>query len=455
MKIKLLLLGSATMAALSTAPASASFIGAFHENLNSGDNTLFIFGNEGTSGTITGLDGLSELFTIAANGVFVQNFGPRGREMTDNGVVNNLSYSVESSDPISGLALNRAPQSTDMTTLLDTNSLGTDYRVMSFPGSFGSGAQLSVTAVEDDTVVTISTPVPVAGNPADTPFNVTLNAGESVFYESGAGNDLTGAKVTSTKSVAVFGGAECTNVPSSVTFCDQLISQQFSTDNFDTEFRVSENFGGGTDSDLVRVLTDTDNTEVFLNGVSQGIVNAGEFIEIDQVGNGVITSSEPVTVGQFVRGQSGTRTTGDPAFAIIPSVDQQLDSYAYATPIGTDEFGENFLNIAIDAAIASSLTLNGSTVDTSFFDLIDDILFGNVSITPGFGTISASDDFLATISGFSSFDSYFTPIATAFSPGVSPPPPPPPNPNVIPLPAAGWLLLGALGGLLTLRKRKM
>lgn len=448
------LLGSVTAAALSAAPASASFIGAFHENLNAGDNTLFIFGNEGTSGTITGLDGLNELFTIAANGVFTRNFGTRGREMTANGTVNNLSFSVESSDPISGLALNRAGQSTDMTSLLDTDALGTDYRVLTAVGTFGSGSQLSVTAVEDNTEVTITSPLALAGNSADTPFTVTINAGESVFYESGASNDLSGTKVTSTKNVAVFSGAECTNVPPSVTFCDHLVSQQFSTDNFDTEFRISENFGGGTDSDLVRVLTDTDSTEVFLNGVSQGIINAGEFVEIDNVGNGVITSSQPVTVGQFVRGQSGTRTTGDPAFAVIPSVDQQLDNYAYATPIGTDEFGENFLNIAIDDAIASSLTLNGSTVDTSMFSLIDGILFGNVPITPGFGTISASDDFLATISGFSSFDSYFTPIATAFSPGVSPPPPPPPNPNVIPLPAAVWLLLGALGGLATIRKRK-
>jgi hypothetical protein len=313
---------------------------------------------------------------------------------------------------------------------------------------------MSVTAVEDNTVVTISSPIALAGNPANTPFQVTLQSGESVFYESGGGGDLSGSRVTASKNVAVFAGAECTQVPVGTVACDHVISQQFSTDNFDTDFFVAGNFGGGADGDLVRVIGATDNTEVFLDGVSQGIINAGQVLEIDNVQNARLTSSEPVTVGQFIRGQGGTRITGDPAFAIIPSVDQLLDSYAFATPVGSDSFAQNFLNIAINAADAASLLLNGVAVDTSLFANLNGILFGNIAIAQGTGTIEADNPFLATISGFSSFDSYFSPIATAFSPGVSPPPPPPPNPNVIPLPAAGWLLISGLGGLAMLRRRR-
>lgn len=454
---KLLCSSLAVCAALS-GQASASVIGVFHENLSAGPNTLFVFGSEGTMGTLSSNDGLSEAFTIGSSGVFERTFGNSGREMTQNGTVNNLSFRVDSASPISGIVLNRAPATTDMTTLLDTDALGTDYRILTTTGRFGEGSQMSVTATEDNTVVTITSPIAIAGNAANTPFQVTLQRGQSVFYESGVGNDLSGAKVSATKAIAVFAGAECTQVPDGLPACDHLVSQQFSTNNFDTRFRIADNFGGGVDGDLVRVMTDTDNTEVFLNGVSQGTINAGQFLEIDNVSEGEITTTKPVTVGQFIRGQEGSRTTGDPAFAIIPSVDQELSSYAFVTPIGADAFAQNFLNIAIDQGIANTLRLNGALVDISGFSLLNGTLFGNVPINVGIGTISAADSFLATISGFSNFDSYFSTIATSFSPGVSPPPDPDPDPNpdpnAVPLPAAGWLLLAGFGGLAAMKRRK-
>lgn len=440
---------------LSATTAPAAVVGVFHENLVSGNNTLFVFGAAGTEGTISGGSFATENFTIGADGVFVRSFGISGNEMTSNGTVNTLSFRVDSASPVSALALNRGSASTDMTVLLDEDALGSDYVLLTTPGVFGDGSQMSVTATANDTVVTITPSITLAGNPAGVPFNVVLQAGESIFYESGGGNDLSGTRVTSTSPVAVFGGAECTQVPVGTIACDHLISQQFSTDNFDTRFNIVENFGAGTAGDLIRVTTATDNTEIFIDGVSQGTINAGEVLQIDGVSNSVLTSSAPVTVGQFTRGQGGTRSTGDPAFAIIPSVDQQLKEYAFATPIGGDSFSQNFLNIAIGVANAATLMLNGVSVDTSGFENIGGILFGNVSIDPGFGVVSAASEFLATISGFSGFDSYFTPIATAFSPGVSPPPPPPdPDPSPVPLPAAGWMLLAGLGALAAARRRK-
>ncbi len=443
--------GALALLTASAGMAHADFVGVFHKNLLSGPNDLFVFGAEGTTGTITA-NGTEMPFTIDASGVFTDLFGVSGNEMTTSGDVNGLSFFVHSDDAISGIALNRAPQTTDQTLLLDTEGLGTEYVVLTTPGVFGDGAQMSVTAIADDTEVTITSPVDIAGHAADTPFTVTLDKGQSVFYSSGGGNDLSGAHISATKNVAVFGGDECTQVPVGIVACDHLISQQFSTDNFDTDFLVAGNFGGGTDGDLVRVIGATDNTKVFLDGVLKGTIDAGEVLQLDNVTNGRITASEPITVGQFIRGEGGTRTLGDPAFAIIPSVDQLLKSYAFITPVGADAFVQNFINVAISIANAPSLILDGLSVDTSGFASLGGYLFGNVAIEQGSGTISADAAFLATISGFSDFDSYFSPIATSFSPGVSPPPPPPPS--GVPLPAGLLLLLPALAGLGALGRRR-
>ena len=51
--------------------AQASFIANFHPNNSLGANpSLFIFGAEGTSGTVTNNDGFSQNFLIDASGVF-------------------------------------------------------------------------------------------------------------------------------------------------------------------------------------------------------------------------------------------------------------------------------------------------------------------------------------------------------------------------------------------------
>ncbi|MEM8799923.1 MAG: IgGFc-binding protein, partial [Pseudomonadota bacterium] len=363
------LLGSTSMAHATT------LIANFHENLLSGNNSLFLFGEEGTTGSISSIGGFSTDFTIDMTGVFELSLGLDGQAQTENGVVNGQSLTVDASAPISGFALNRAPETSDGTVLLDAEGLGQEYLVLSTPGIAGEGSQFSITAVEDNTTVTVTSTVDLPGNPAGTSFDVVLNQGESVFFESGLGGDVSGTSIVSNNDIAVFAGAECTNVPSGVFACDHLIAQQFSVDNFDTEFNIVANFGGGSDGDLIRVIASVDGTEVFLDGALVGTIDAGEFLEIDNVGNAVLTSSEPVSVGQFIRGQGGTRTTGDPAFGIIPSVDQEISSYAFAAPVGEDAFEENFLNVAIDAAFADTLTLNGELVDISLFELIGDTLF--------------------------------------------------------------------------------
>jgi len=432
------------------ASAQAALVANFHPNFSGGTQSLFIFGAVGTTGTISNNDGFSQAFTIDSTGVFNLNVGANATMPSSvSNSANGRSFRIDANNPISGLALNREPFTSDMTSLLDITGLGKDYYVMGFQGAFGEGGQFSVTATEDNTEVTITPNVAMNGNPAGTPFTVTLQAGESVKYNA-ANGDVTGTRVTSNRNVAVFAGAACTQVPVGVIACDHLVSQNYSIDNYGERFVIAENFGGGTDSDLVRVLASENNTEVFVNGVSQGTINAGQFLTIDRIGNAVITTNNPVTVGQYLRGQGGTRSTGDPGFSIVPAENQWLRSYAFATPVGSESYPQNFLNIAILTSDLASLRLNGMSFDTSMFATLGMYSIGNVAIPVGFGTVSAAIPFLAMIAGFSNFDSYFSTIATSFSPGTSPPP----DPDPIPLPAALPLFLAGLAGMRFASRRR-
>lgn len=446
------LLASVPALLLLSGVSQASVVGVFHNNYGmSGTGSVFVFGAEGTEGTFTQGASVSS-FTIDSTGVYTFSLGG-GLQMDASGTVNTLSFRIESDDPISAIALNRETYTTDQANLLDIEALGKDYRILTYTGLSTYGGQMSVTAVEDDTEVTIVSPVALGGNPAGTPFTVTLNKGESIYYEGSPSTDISGTHVSSSKNVAVFAGVECANVPTGAVACDHLISQQYSTDNYDTEFLVSNSYGNGALGDLVRVIGATDGTEVFLNGVSVGTIDAGQVLEFDAGAGGVVTATDPVTMAQFMRGQSQRQAgIGDPAYEIIPSIDQLLAAYAFTTPVGGEAFSLNYLSLAIAADDADSLMLNGALVDTSMFTSISGWLFGTVAIGLGYGTIEADNPFLATISGYSDYDSYFSTIATAFSPGVSPPPDP--ETPAVPLPAGALLLAPALGLLAALRRRR-
>lgn len=119
---------------------------------------------------------------------------------------------------------------------------------------------------------------------------------------------------------------------------------------------------------------------------------------------------------------------------IVPGSGQWLKSYVFAAPSGTANFPTDFVSIVIRTTDLGSLRLDGSAPDTASFLTLGSTAFsfGNidVSLKTGAFAISADNPFQLLLSGFDSFDSYFTYGGAAFSPGASPPPPPvdPPPP---------------------------
>lgn len=331
--------------------------------------------------------------------------------------------------PVSALATNRRSATSDMTALLETNALRSDYFVLGWNQlSPSNQSQLSITAVEDGTEVTFTPRNTLSGFAAGEAHTVTLNAGESLGLQ---GVDVTGTEVSATAPVAVFAGVRCGNVPTGVFACDHVIAQQFGVEDFSTEFLMPRSPQAGVDADLIRVIAATDDTEVFVDGISRGTIDRGDFLTIDGVGNARITATNPVQLGQYMRGTGGSRTLGDPALTIVPGTDQWLESYVFAVPtVGDDaDFAENYLMVVISEAAAPSLLLNEVPVPEADYaerEVIDGFVFGNIELGGGAGTVSADEPFLAMIAGLDTADSYLATVATRFAAGASPAPDPDP-----------------------------
>ncbi|MGY6694905.1 MAG: autotransporter outer membrane beta-barrel domain-containing protein [Roseinatronobacter sp.] len=413
-----------------------TLVAAFHENFQPSTTFLNIFGEPGTEGTITNNAGFSQSFTIGAGGAFQLDLDLADSIIPLDGSVQNNALFLIADNPISALATNLVDASSDMTSLLSTTALGREYFVLGWQ-QLGANlpSQLSITAVEDNTEVSFTPQNPLSGFAADEVHTVTLNRGETLGLE---GFDVTGTYINATAPVAVFGGVQCGNIPQGVSACDHVISQNVGVENFSDDFRMIQTPLAGSDSDLIRVIAASDDTEITIDGVSQGVINRGEFLTVDNVGNAHITATNPVQLGQYMRGESGSRSLGDPAFSVLPGTDQWINSYVFSIPGDgtTPDFERNYLMVVIAEQAEGSLLLNDTPVEQTDYDereILDGFVYGTIEIAEaGVGTVSADEDFLAMIAGFDNFDSYLTTIATRFDAGASPGQDPTPTPLALP-----------------------
>ena len=406
---------------LSQAQTTYEVIANFHAGYNSPQNILVVYGLPGTTGTISNNAGYMETFTVGSTGVF-QIVAPVADVTMSPTPANNISQKsllISADSPISASALIRENATSDMTGLLTSDGWDDNYYALSHPPTILT-SQLTVTASEDATTVNITSPVNYDDLVANTQSSFTLNAGESLSLSGPAGVDISGAHITSDKAIAVFTGNKCSNAYAGA--CDTMLTQNWGVDNFATDYRITTTFGGtSTNGDAVRIVASQDGTTVSLDGTQVATLDAGDVHVIADVRNSHITSSLPIQIVQVMK---GGRSTGDPAMSFIPASTQWLSDYVFATPEGDLALASNYLAIGINQSDFSSLTLNGSSVsvgDFAEYTLEDDFVYGNLAIDAGIGTIRAANPFLAMLTGFDSFDSFYGTLATTFSEGVSDP----------------------------------
>lgn len=444
---KTMLRAAVAVGALATATVASANVLYFQSNRNfqaGGSRSAFVFGEVGATGTVTGAGGVfNQDFTLNADGFAAIDV--TGFDLNNN-VVQDRGFRIESRSNVSAYFLSRQNFTTDISYVIDADSLGTDYVAVGYQNNIGFPSQVSAQATRDGTEVTFTPP----GGAATV---VTLNAGQTYQFTS---NEVTGTRVTSNRPIAVFSGNECVNIPSGQFACDHIAEQLPSTEDLSSEFVLTQTTRTGADGNVVRVVAASDNTVVTRDGVALGTIDAGEFLEFRQADGAILRTSRPALVAEYLIGQQLAGELTDPAMSIIPGVDQWLDEYVFATPSGSQAFDADFIDIVIETADLDTLLFDGALVDETLFSLITGTVYSrgriDVSTNEGVLNLVAASPFLLLATGFQSADSYFTYGGATFSPGASPPPPPPPPPGPVPAPGALALFgLGLLG--IALRRR--
>jgi len=317
-----------------------------------------------------------------------------------------LSYHLQASAPVTVHQFNprnntREVYSNDASLLLPTGALGTNYRVMAWPGelieTFPLRAFVTVVAAHNDTQVVITPTAPIrsgGGIPAldvGERYEVTLARGEVLTLTTAAveNADLTGTQVAASRPVAVFAGNECANVPSGVPYCDHLEQQLFPVNAWGDAYLATHFAERGEEPSVWRILAVHDGTEVTLDPPVDGRdtlrLDAGEVAELMTRSDFAVVANRPISVGQFMVGAEigpnegpcdrlvgdclipaelacgeGVTSIGDPAFVLTVPTRQFRRDYRVLVPA---DYRRDFLTLAFPEG--ASLTLDGEDVDTS------------------------------------------------------------------------------------------
>lgn len=241
------------------------------------------------------------------------------------------------------------------TLLLPVSSWEQNYIAVS-PFHFGQPLKrrtLQIVANEDDTEVRIRPTVEVraAGDVAGATAGVTqtwkLSKGQVLQFVQPA---LTGSPIETTKPVGLFGGSECTFLPSASNWCDVLQQQIPAVAQWGTEYAVvpfqsrihslAPSTRERVPYTIVAAADDTtftyepsrprDAPETLKAGESANFITDEFFVVRSQ------DAKHPFHVNVYMTGSgygggTGTTTTGDPDFVNVPAADQYLDRYVFFT----------------------------------------------------------------------------------------------------------------------------
>ena len=376
--------------------------------------SVYVYSEEAGEGTITTpAAGLTVPFTYEADEVKevllpTSIYYDQGSED-----IENLGLKVELSTVGQVFAFHYRLFFTESSLIYPVTALGTEYLVVADLDSGGAASSPSsflIIATEDNTEIEITpTGLTLGLQGAGTPFNITMNAGQSFQVQSL--EDLSGSRVRSTnnKKLAVFGGALKANVQCSGAD-NHLYDQLLPIEHAATSFPLIP-FGEQSLS-YYKVVATADNTEVFLNGDLEVTLNAGEADDFILQDPKMLSSNLPVHVAQFNPSQGCTGTgVGDPNMLTLAPTQMRI----YKTGVFNFNTFENgpvgsfrYITLFTETDNLQGISVDGQNVINEFnpFPGNEEYSYARIQVSPGEMILSAPNGVLAYAYGFGEYDAY-------------------------------------------------
>ena len=379
-------------------------------------------------------EGTSQSFSINAGEQYVYEFPSNGLDVIHrrSGEIEFLGIYIFSDGNIAVHAFNFRERSADGTVVLPLSSLGKEYLLTAHHEEFAPGVNggsninyestMLVVAVEDDTNIEIVTTAPTVNTiPPGAPINIKLNKGQS--YQIKARGDLTGTLVRvlgsqedDCKNIAVFGGNKMTSVGRDCegTTGDHLFQQAYPVFSWGREY-IHMSFRGRSSGELVKVLAADDDTEVFVNGVSQGKINRGKFLVFNFGEDAVVNirGSKAISVTTFAKSQwcniqnGPFASNGDPTMVTLSPNNQLIRNVAFSA-VKVVGIVNHYLNVLAKRGTENATILDGQAVGSQFKPVPGnpDFSYAQIEISQGVHTLSNPEGVIAYAYGSGFIESY-------------------------------------------------
>ena len=379
--------------------------------------TLIATGNNSCTGVIRNpLTGWNSSFSITPGSITNINIpSSEAYDTVASDAIINKALHITSTDSISLYASNFATYTFDITNILPTSSLGSDYIIQ----TYSHLPEFSIIAIEDSTVIDINLTGNSVYHTANTPFRIILNTGQCyqvLSTDNHYNNNFSGSTISANnnKKIAVFAGNRCSSVPSTYCCCDHLFEQMMPTLCWGNKFVITNSRLRA--NDRIRVTALNDNCQLKKDDTLLATLAAKETFEFeitDTIPAVYLETSEPASVFLYLTGCQYGSQYGDPSTVIINPIDQKINNVIFPSfNTSTSEY-EHFVNIVTRTNNVANMRLNGNNISL-YFSLVPnkpEYSYARISIDHGSHNLSSTyfgeeNGFIAHVYGLAMAESY-------------------------------------------------